>query len=64
MTTTGTLTPAARAFADACHTNALDELREALRGPADEPDCRTWGLTAEEWRAAIETAIREREQEG
>lgn len=57
---TTTLTTQARAFADACHTNALDELRAALRGPADVPDCQTWGLTAQEWRAAIEIATRER----
>ena len=50
-----------REFADACHGQPLAELREALAGPADEVDCRTWGISAEEWRTAIETAIEERE---
>lgn len=57
---TTTLSTQARAFADACHTNALDELRDALRGDADPVDCQTWGITPAEWRAAIDTAIRER----
>ena len=49
-----------RAFADACYTNALDELREALAGPADAADCREWHLTPVEWREAVITALRER----
>jgi len=53
--------PQVRAFADACYTNALDELRAALVGDADTGDCRSWGITPEEWRVAIITAIRERE---
>lgn len=55
-----TMTTRARAFADACHTNALDELQSALTGQADAADCREWGITPDEWRQAIETAIRER----
>ncbi|MEI7836950.1 MAG: hypothetical protein WCK05_11160 [Planctomycetota bacterium] len=49
-----------RGFTDACHGQPLAELRTALAGPADEVDCRTWGISAEEWRTAIETAIEER----
>lgn len=49
-----------REFTDACHGQPVSELREALAGPADEVDCRTWGISAEEWRTAIETAIEER----
>lgn len=56
-----TLTPAARAFADACHTNAIDELRTALRGPADATDLQTWGISRSQWRLAIRTALSERE---
>ena len=56
-----TLSPQARCFADACHTNALDELVSALAGPADATDCATWRITPTEWREAIETAIRERQ---
>jgi hypothetical protein len=55
------LTPQARAFADACYENPLSELHAALRGPVDHTDCRTWKISPAEWRAAIETAIRERE---
>ena len=55
------LSPAARAFADACHTNALDELETALRQrAADATDCREWDITPTEWRAAIRTALEER----
>lgn len=50
-------------FAAACYDqNSLDELREALAQPeADATDCETWGLNADEWRAAIRTALAERE---
>ena len=59
--TTPTLSAQARAFADACHTNAIGELLDALAAPvADATDCATWGITPDEWRAAIATALRER----
>lgn len=49
-------------FTTACYEqNTVDELREALAQPeADATDCETWGLTADEWRAAIRTALAER----
>ena len=60
--TTRTLTPAAREFADACHTNSLTELKAALaRRAADRTDCETWGITPSQWRLAIQTALSERE---
>lgn len=53
------LTARARAFADACHTNAVDELTAALAGPVDRTDCRTWRITPGQWRLAIRTALAE-----
>jgi len=50
----------ARRFADACYTNSLDELRAAVTEAPDLVDCREWSITPDEWRAAIETALRER----
>lgn len=45
-------------FAEACfNDNSVAELREALAGPADATDCETWGISADEWRAAIEQAL-------
>lgn len=54
-----TMTPQARAFADACHTNATDELETALAGPVDNTDCKTWKITPAQWRLAIKTALDE-----
>jgi hypothetical protein len=55
------LTPQARAFADACHTNAIDELTGALASSrVDRADCREWGITPGQWRLAIQTALAER----
>lgn len=53
------MTPQARAFADACHTNAIDELETALQGAADKTDCKTWKITPAQWRLAIRTALAE-----
>ena len=45
-------------FAAAClNTNTVAELEMALRGPANEQDCREWGITADEWRAAVGAAL-------
>ena len=55
-----TLDGQARAFADACiDMNTADELIEALHDGPDEDDCRTWQITADEWRAAVATALRD-----
>jgi hypothetical protein len=55
-----TMTPQARAFADACIAqNATDELQAALAGPADKTDCKTWRITPAQWRLAIRTALAE-----
>jgi hypothetical protein len=47
------------AFRDACIAqNSKEELREGLQGPADRIDMTEWGLTANQWRAAIADALR------
>jgi len=52
-------------FAAACSDmNSMDELEEALRGPADARDCQEWGLSPEDWREAIEDAIDMLENDG
>lgn len=52
-------------FAEACYNqNSLAEL-EAPHSPADADatDCRTWGITAEQWSEAIELALQARRQD-
>lgn len=45
-------------FAEACYDqNKVDELVEALTGPADSSDMETWSIDAAEWRSAIEQAL-------
>lgn len=46
-------------FANACYDqNSRAELLAALKAPrADRDDCREWGLTATQWRDAINRAI-------
>lgn len=45
-------------FAAACYdTNTAEELEVALRGPADENDCKEWGITADQWREQIQLAL-------
>lgn len=45
-------------FAAACYDqNSHAELVAALNEPADEDDCRTWGITPEQWRREIELAL-------
>lgn len=62
--TTRALTPAAREFADACHSNRIEEMEAALRQrAADRTDCETWGITPSQWRLAIQTALSERQGE-
>lgn len=47
-------------FAEACYNmNAAEELETALSGDADQTDLETWGITAEEWRVQIQTALEE-----
>jgi hypothetical protein len=54
------LSPKARAFADMWITKASSAFIPTLAGRANRTDCRTWGITAREWRQAIETALGER----
>jgi hypothetical protein len=45
-------------FAEACcDQNNLKELKAALAGEADETDMKTWHLTEDQWRKALEVAI-------
>ena len=46
-------------FAEACYDdNTITELATALQQPvADNTDCKTWGISAEEWRDAITQAL-------
>jgi hypothetical protein len=45
-------------FAEACYNqNTVDELLSALHSPADEDDCREWGITPSEWKQAIVDAL-------
>lgn len=58
----GPLTTNARAFANACvDTNCVSELLEAVdASEADENDREQWNISPAEWRAAIATAILEK----
>jgi hypothetical protein len=48
----------AKDFAEACcDQNSLKELKGALAGEADEMDMKTWSLTEDQWRKALEVAI-------
>ncbi len=53
-----------RYFAEACYnTNNLEELRSPhAPEDADSTDCKTWGITPDEWSQAIEVARLEREE--
>lgn len=46
-------------FAEACYNqNSVDELRACLLGKeADLTDCKEWGISATEWREAIQKAL-------
>jgi len=45
-------------FAAACYNdNTIADLEEALAGPADAADMAAWGLTEQEWRDQIATAL-------
>lgn len=49
-----------REFSEACYDCCSTvELKDA--GPADPTDMKVWGITAEQWREAVDTARRERE---
>ena len=51
-------------FAIACYDmNSLDEL-VAETGEPDKQDCREWGISGDEWRAAIDAAIRQKIEDG
>ena len=44
-------------FYTAClEQNSLNELLEALDGPVDESDMKTWQINETEWRATIRAA--------
>ena len=46
-------------FAEACYDqNSVAELISALAGDADEADMESWDLDADEWRKAIEQALK------
>lgn len=48
-------------FAEACYDqNSIAELEEALVTGPDRADMTEWGLTAVEWRAQVELALREK----
>ena len=50
-------------FAAACYDqNSIDELKSALAGDVDVTDCKTWGISAIEWRSEIKLALSELEQ--
>jgi hypothetical protein len=45
-------------FAEACcDQNSLKELKDALVREADETDMKTWNITEDQWREALEVAI-------
>lgn len=45
-------------FAEACYNyNSIEELEAAKNQGPDETDMREWGLSEDEWREQIETAI-------
>lgn len=52
------LSQQAQAFADACYDqNSMSELDECLsQTTADATDCAKWGISSDEWFAAIKQA--------
>lgn len=47
-------------FAAACYSqNTIAELERALSDGPDATDMRTWGLSAAEWVASVELALKE-----
>ena len=45
-------------FSEACcDQNSIKELKDALAGEADETGMKTWNLTEDQWRKALEVAI-------
>jgi len=55
---------AERGFAEACYeNNSISELMAATESDADETDCNTWGITAEEWGNAVVAALHARTHE-
>ena len=45
-------------FAEACYNqNSIAELESALAGQPDANDMAQWGLSADEWREQISTAL-------
>lgn len=52
------MTLADNTFAAACYdNNSVQELTDALAGPADATDCETWNITPEQWREEIQLAL-------
>lgn len=52
-------------FAAACYdTCSIAELEAALAGPANPDDCEAWGISAGEWRKAVEAALAAKRENG
>lgn len=45
-------------FAEACYDDgSFEDLASALNNEADATDCKTWNISAEEWRESIKQAL-------
>jgi hypothetical protein len=56
-----TLSENAKKFAEACFDqNSIESLKATVTEQPDETDCAEWGITGEEWTAAIHWALSER----
>lgn len=46
-------------FAAACYNmNSIEELEQALQGPADRTDMKEWGIGSSVWREQIQLALK------
>lgn len=51
----------AQQFAIACYdTNDVNQLKNALAAGPDQTDMKTWGISEDEWREAIEAALHDK----
>ena len=51
-------------FAEACYEmNSIEELYSMLNNEADSSDMKEWRITADEWKANIQLAIKELESD-
>ena len=58
------MTIQAGTFAEACYDmNTREELEDALRVNNSETDCKTWGITHEQWRENIQVALDEMDED-